>query len=56
MDPQGGFGWAGAYSTTYRVDPDARLVLVFMVQMLPNATDTRTKFPTMVYQALVEPK
>ena len=56
MDPQGAFGWAGAYSTTYRVDPDARLVLVFMVQMLPNATDTRTKFPTMVYQALVDPK
>jgi len=56
MDPQGAFGWAGAYSTTYRVDPDARMVLVFMVQMLPNATDTRTKFPTMVYQALVEPK
>ena len=54
LDPQGAFGWAGAYSTTYRVDPDARLVMVFMVQMLPNATDSRTKFPTMVYQALVD--
>jgi CubicO group peptidase (beta-lactamase class C family) len=54
MDPQGAFGWSGAYSTTYRVDPDARLVIVFMVQMLPNATDSRTKFPTMVYQALVD--
>ena len=56
MDPQGAYGWAGAYSTTYRVDPEARLVLVFMVQMLPNATDSRTKFPTMVYQALTESK
>jgi CubicO group peptidase (beta-lactamase class C family) len=54
MDSQGAFGWSGAYSTTYRVDPDARLVIVFMVQMLPNATDSRTKFPTMVHQALLE--
>jgi len=56
MDPEGAFGWSGAYSTTYRVDPGARLVIVFMVQMLPNATDSRTKLPTMVYQALVEDK
>ena len=54
LDSQGAFGWSGAYSTTYRVDPDARLVIVFMVQMLPNTTDSRTKFPTMVQQALVE--
>jgi CubicO group peptidase (beta-lactamase class C family) len=55
MDSPGSFGWAGAYSTIYRVDPDAHLVLVLMIQMLPNATDIRQKFPTMVYQALVEP-
>jgi len=55
MDSQGSFGWAGAYSTTYRVDPEARLVVVLMIQMLPNTTDIRQKFPTMVYQALVEP-
>ena len=55
MDSQGSFGWAGAYSTIYRVDPEARLVVVLMIQMLPNTTDIRQKFPTMVYQALVEP-
>jgi hypothetical protein len=37
------------------VDPDAHIVVVLMIQMLPNATDIRQKFPTMVYQALVEP-
>jgi CubicO group peptidase (beta-lactamase class C family) len=52
LDPEGAYGWAGAYSTQYRIDPDARLVITFMVQMLPNATDIRSKFPTMVYQAL----
>ncbi len=54
LDPQGAFGWAGAYGTIYRVDPDARLVLVMMMQLLPNATDIREKFPTLVYQALLE--
>ena len=39
LDPQGAFGWAGAYGTIYRVDPEARLVLVMMIQLLPNATD-----------------
>ena len=52
MDSVGSYGWAGAYSSTYRVDPDARLVIVFMVQMLPNTTDLGRKFPTLVYQAL----
>ena len=55
MDSEGAFGWFGAYGTMYRVDPEARLVMVLLVQMLPNATDIRTKFPTLVYQALVEP-
>src|SRR3954451_11449436 len=52
LDPAGAFGWAGAYSSTYRVDPDAHLVICFMVQMLPNTTDLGRKFPTLVYQAL----
>jgi CubicO group peptidase (beta-lactamase class C family) len=56
MDSEGSYGWSGAYSTTYRVDPEARLVIVFMVQMLPNGTDSRTKFPTLVHQALMEGK
>jgi CubicO group peptidase (beta-lactamase class C family) len=52
MDSVGSYGWAGAYSSTYRVDPEARLVIVFMVQILPNTTDLGRKFPTLVYQAL----
>jgi CubicO group peptidase (beta-lactamase class C family) len=54
MDSAGSYGWAGAYASTYRVDPEARLVIVFMVQMLPNTTDLGRKFPTLVYQAMVE--
>jgi len=29
--------------------------MVLMIQLLPNATDIRQKFQTLVYQALVEP-
>ena len=39
----------------YEVDPRERLVIVFMIQQLPNGTDVATQFPTLVYQALIEP-
>jgi CubicO group peptidase (beta-lactamase class C family) len=55
LDSAGAYGWSGAYSSTYRVDPESRLVIVFMVQILPNTTDLGRKFPTLVYQAMVEP-
>jgi CubicO group peptidase (beta-lactamase class C family) len=48
----GAFGWGGAYGSMYRVDPEARLVMVMMVQLIPNTTDLRTVFPSLVYQAL----
>jgi CubicO group peptidase (beta-lactamase class C family) len=52
----GTFGWGGAYASVYKVDPAEGLVIVLMINQLPNATDIREKFPTMVYQALVEPR
>jgi CubicO group peptidase (beta-lactamase class C family) len=51
MNSVGGFGWGGAYGSTYRVDPEERLVIVFMIQLMPNTTDIGEKFPTLVYQA-----
>ena len=55
MNSVGSFGWGGAYGSAYRVDPQAGLTLVLMINQLPNSTDIGQKFPTMVYQALVEP-
>jgi CubicO group peptidase (beta-lactamase class C family) len=49
----GAFGWSGAYGTTYQVDPQSHLVIVLMIQLIPNATDIQPKFSTAVYQALV---
>jgi CubicO group peptidase (beta-lactamase class C family) len=54
MDDVGSYGWGGAYGTIYRINPEQKLVIMLMVQLLPNATDIREKFPLMVYQALVD--
>ena len=55
MDSVGAFGWGGAYGSIYRVDPQARLVMVLMIQLMPSTSDIRTTFPTLVHQALTEP-
>jgi CubicO group peptidase (beta-lactamase class C family) len=52
----GSWGWGGVYGSMYRVDPKERLVMLFMIQQLPNMADVASRFPTVVYQALVEPR
>lgn len=53
MEAPGAFGWGGAYGTNYRVDPTSGLVVVLMIQLMPNGTDFREKFATLVYQSLL---
>jgi CubicO group peptidase (beta-lactamase class C family) len=48
----GAYRWGGAYGSNYLVDPDARLVLVYMIQQIPNRTDLGQLVPALVYQAL----
>jgi CubicO group peptidase (beta-lactamase class C family) len=50
----GSYGWGGAYGTTYLIDPESRLTILMMQQVVPQATDLRQKFQTLVYQALLE--
>jgi CubicO group peptidase (beta-lactamase class C family) len=52
MQSPGSFGWGGAYGSFYRVDPQARLTMVVMIQQIPNRSDIRERFPNLVYQAL----
>jgi CubicO group peptidase (beta-lactamase class C family) len=52
----GTWGWSGAYSTLYRVDPKERLIIVFMIQQFPYGVEVQSRFPTLVYQALVQPR
>jgi CubicO group peptidase (beta-lactamase class C family) len=55
MSSVGSFGWGGAYGSQYSADPVEHLVLVFMINQLPNRSDIANKFHTLVYQALVTP-
>lgn len=54
LDAEGAYGWGGAYGSIYRVDPESGVVIVFMIQLIPDRTDIRRKFPTMVFQALTD--
>ena len=49
----GSFGWGGAYGSTYWVDPSEHMVVVWMVQLLPNRADIGGRIGQLVYQALV---
>ena len=51
----GAYRWGGAYGSNYLVDPDARLVMVYMIQQIPNRTDLGQLIPALVYQALTDP-
>jgi CubicO group peptidase (beta-lactamase class C family) len=51
----GAYRWGGAYGSNYLVDPDARLVLVYMIQQMPNRLDLSQVIPALVYQALNQP-
>ena len=50
----GSFGWGGAYGSSYMVDPAERMIVVFMINQMPMRSDVASKFPTLVYQALID--
>jgi CubicO group peptidase (beta-lactamase class C family) len=50
----GTFGWSGAATTTFSVNPAEDMVIVIMAQVLPNDADLMQKVETLVHQALVD--
>lgn len=46
------YAWGGAFNSVYWIDPEERLVAVFMSNVRPYNTDIRLRFRTAVYQAL----
>lgn len=50
----GSFGWSGAATTTFSVNPAEDLVIVIMAQSMPNDTALMNKVETLIYQALVD--
>ncbi len=51
----GEFGWGGAYHSTYWVDPQEGLVVVYLTQLIPaGGLDEHAKLRALVYQALAD--
>jgi CubicO group peptidase (beta-lactamase class C family) len=51
----GEYGWGGAYHSSYWVDPQEELVVVYMTQVIPaEGLDDSAKVRALVYQAIVE--
>ncbi|HLI00578.1 MAG TPA: serine hydrolase domain-containing protein [Acidimicrobiales bacterium] len=51
----GEYGWGGAASTTFWVDPKEDLTAVFLTQLMPSSTyPIRPELRSLVYQAIVE--
>jgi len=54
MDSKGSFGWSGAATTNFRVDPAEDMTYVIMGQTFPSNSAIMNKVQTLIYQALVE--
>ena len=51
----GEFGWGGAYHSTYWVDPEEELVVVYLTQLIPaENVDDHGKLRALVYQAIID--
>ena len=51
----GEYGWGGAYHSTYWVDPQEDLVVVYFTQVLPaGSLDDHARLRALVYQAIVD--
>jgi CubicO group peptidase (beta-lactamase class C family) len=50
----GEFGWGGAQSTNFWIDPREELLGVLMVQLVPSNFRPAAIFQVLAYQALVD--
>ncbi|UCF37142.1 MAG: beta-lactamase family protein [Acidobacteriota bacterium] len=53
MGSVGDYGWDGAASTYFRIDPQEDLVILLMTHRMPCDTEIQVKLKTLVYQALI---
>jgi len=50
----GEYGWGGAYHSSYFVNPEEKLVVVYFTQVVPITLDDHQKLKALVYQAIVD--
>ena len=54
LNSVGSFGWSGAATTTFSVDPQEKLTYVIMAQLMPNDTAVMQRVETLIYQAIID--
>jgi CubicO group peptidase (beta-lactamase class C family) len=51
----GEFGWGGAYHSTYWVDPEEELVVVYLTQVIPAGNlDDHGKLRALIYSSILD--
>jgi CubicO group peptidase (beta-lactamase class C family) len=50
----GSFGWSGAATTTFSVDPEEKLTYVIAAQLMPNDSALMQRVETLIYQAIID--
>jgi len=55
LGSEGDYGWDGAASTYFRIDPQEDLVIQLMTHRMPCDDEIQIKLKTLVYQALTDP-
>jgi CubicO group peptidase (beta-lactamase class C family) len=57
MGSEGNYGWSGAASTYFRIDPVENIIIIGMAQFIPNGTHRYSDdLRNLTYQALVDEK
>jgi CubicO group peptidase (beta-lactamase class C family) len=54
LNSVGSYGWSGAATTTFSVDPEEQLTYVIMAQLMPNDAAVMQRVETLIYQAIVD--
>ncbi|MBU3018408.1 beta-lactamase family protein [Paraglaciecola agarilytica] len=55
MGSTGDYGWAGAASTYFRIDPKEQMIVISMTQLMPSSYFSYNKdFKNIAYQALID--
>jgi CubicO group peptidase (beta-lactamase class C family) len=54
LNSVGSYGWSGAATTTFSVDPEERLTYVIMAQLMPNDAALMQRVETLIYQAIID--
>lgn len=55
LGSEGSFGWGGAASTSFWIDPEEELIGLILTQFMPSRYyHTHDEFSVLVYQAIID--